>query len=181
MASENITRHLCQCGCGKATSIARMTCNSVGRVAGQPNRFLVGHRVALKARYRSATGVRGSKTREHVIVAERALGKMLPSGAAVHHVNENGRDNRNCNLVICQDNAYHKLLHARMRVVKAGGNPDLQALCSACDLLHPTSDFYVRLTGPKAGSRVSHCKSCSRLKARETHAKTFHVPKGLRA
>jgi hypothetical protein len=52
---------------------------------------------------------------EHILVAERALGKQLPPAAVVHHVNEQRRDNRNCNLVICENQAYHALLHARMR------------------------------------------------------------------
>ena len=51
---------------------------------------------------------------EHVVVAERALGKHLPAGAVVHHVDVNRRNNAPTNLVICQDAAYHKLLHARL-------------------------------------------------------------------
>lgn len=78
------------------------------------------------------TGQKHGRKFAHVLIAEKALGHELPAGAEVHHVNEDGRDNRNCNLVICQDKAYHKLLHRRARIVRAGGNPNSQRMCSRC-------------------------------------------------
>lgn len=52
---------------------------------------------------------------EHRLVVERALGKALPPGAIVHHVNSDPSDNRPCNLVVCPDHRYHMLLHSRQR------------------------------------------------------------------
>lgn len=66
---------------------------------------------------------------EHLLIAERAYGKCLPRQAVVHHVNQNPGDNRHQNLVICEDRGYHALLHARQRVVDAGGDPNVQAVC----------------------------------------------------
>lgn len=57
----------------------------------------------------------GGRIYEHILVASDVLGKLLPPGAVVHHINEDRSDNRHSNLVICQDDAYHKLLHKRMR------------------------------------------------------------------
>jgi transposase len=51
---------------------------------------------------------------EHILIAERALGKPLPAGVDVHHVNLVKHDNANTNLVICT-HQYHLDLHARMR------------------------------------------------------------------
>lgn len=64
------------------------------------------------------------KKLEHVVVAEKALGKSLPKGALVHHWNEVKTDNRPENLLVCPNDAYHLLIHARMRALKACGDPN---------------------------------------------------------
>lgn len=57
---------------------------------------------------------------EHVVMAEKALGRPLPPGAEVHHMDRD-RTNNNTkspwNLVICPDHAYHLLLHRRARML----------------------------------------------------------------
>ncbi len=82
---------------------------------GQPGRFCT---VACKNKSRyTGRFYRGEgKGRNHRMIAERALGRPLPKGAEVHHWNMDKTNNRNLNLVICQDTAYHNLLHARMKV-----------------------------------------------------------------
>lgn len=68
---------------------------------------------------------------EHIELAERAIGKTLPPGAEVHHVNGIKHDNRPENLVVCPDHAYHALLHARQRAMDACGNPNFRR-CEIC-------------------------------------------------
>lgn len=70
--------------------------------------------------------------REHVMIAEKALGKILPVACPVHHFDLNRANNNNTNLVICEDNDYHRLLHTRQRVVAFGGNPDTDKICLKC-------------------------------------------------
>jgi hypothetical protein len=47
----------------------------------------------------------------HRVRAQKALGKRLPKGAQVHHFL--GYRGPNAQLVICPDQKYHMLLHAR--------------------------------------------------------------------
>ena len=71
----------------------------------------------------------GNSRKIHILMAERVLGRPLPDGAHVHHVNENSMDNTPSNLVICPDAAYHKLLHRRTDALNACGNADWRKCC----------------------------------------------------
>jgi len=78
---------------------------------------------------------------EHVLIAEKILGKPLPKGAVVHHVNGDGRDNRPENLVICQNQAYHLLLHMRAEAYDACGRADWRR-CGYCEKYEPQENMY---------------------------------------
>lgn len=98
---------------------------------------------------------------EHILVAEKALGKYLPSGAVVHHINRDVTDNVNRNLVICQNQAYHMLIHARMRILEAGGNPHSEKRCGVCKAIKAKTEFgVVRKSGDGKNSR---CKDCCQI------------------
>ena len=58
----------------------------------------------------------------HRLVAERVIGHVLPTRAVVHHRDGNKGNNTPSNLVICEDDAYHLLLHQRIRAMKACGD-----------------------------------------------------------
>jgi hypothetical protein len=75
--------------------------------------------------------VDGKNIREHLIVAERAIGHALPVGVIVHHADENRLNNSPDNLVICPNHKYHHLLHQRMRALAACGNANWRK-CPYC-------------------------------------------------
>lgn len=104
----------------------------------------------------------------HLVVAERALGKPLPKGAQIHHVDENPKNFSNGNLVICHDMGYHKLLHLRTAVVRAGGNPNTDLFCQGCKTPKPIDEFYPH--PDHFSGRMSRCKPCHRQYQRDLKA-----------
>ena len=79
---------------------------------------------------------------QHLLVAESSVGHALPLKASIHHRNENKHDNRPCNLVVCENEAYHQLLHQRLDAFRACGNPNwLQ--CHYCSIHDDPSRMYV--------------------------------------
>ena len=77
--------------------------------------------------------------KEHILRAEKALGKPLPDGAVVHHVN-GSRDSGP--LVICQDDNYHRLLHRRMRALAACGHANWLR-CPYCKKYDDPNKMYI--------------------------------------
>lgn len=181
---------LCECGCGNPAPLARDTNVLLGYKQGQPIRFIQFHHDNYKrgADHPEWKGGRRKTNRgyilvycpehpratalrcvfEHIIIAERALGHYLPSGVVVHHVNEDRGDNRNSNLVICENNAYHALLHQRMRAMKAGV-PANWLKCQYCQRYDAPERLYTRPSGTSGyhSACVNIYHRNSRLKKQE--------------
>lgn len=130
---------MCACGCGRRAPLAATSNLSRGNLAGHPQKFIRGHtlrplpgeanpawkggRKAGPSGYIAAYAPghpRATKNYvlEHLLVAERALGRLLRGSEEVHHVDRNRANNDPGNLVICPDRAYHMLLHRRERALR---------------------------------------------------------------
>src|SRR6266487_1010737 len=85
------------------------------------------------------------RVKEHILVAERALGSFLPEPACVHHWNSNRQDNRPENLLICENQSYHMLIEVRAKRLRDTGNLNLRR-CSRCRRIKELSQFHRKIT-----------------------------------
>ena len=97
----------------------------------------------------------GSNKFEHRVIASKALGKPLKRSYRVHHIDEVRDNNENRNLVLCENQSYHRLLHLRSRSLEASGHPDY-FYCPECKAWKPQSEFSLKKNG-------GLCKPCRRV------------------
>ena len=105
---------------------------------------------------------------QHILIAEAVIGKPLPKGAVVHHIDGNPHNNSHSNLLVCPSQAYHKLIHQRQTALNATGNADWRK-CNRCHRYDATENLYIS----KSHSTVYH-RECEAeyVRARRLSTKT---------
>jgi len=171
---------LCQCGCGRHTSLAKQTCRATGTVRGKPVRFIQGH-YSLKTQERYRVEDRGysggpcwiwqrhindqgygvirgadRQSRAHRVVYEEMIGP-IPEGLELDHL---------CRVRSCVNPAHlEPVTHAEN--MRRGNSPASvtrreQRCRRGHDLTLAESVYVV----PKTGKRL--CRVCQRLRSRGT-------------
>jgi hypothetical protein len=167
---------MCKCGCGILAPRDKR---------GRPNYYVRGHFMLKKGRIRGTGGYiylklpfhpRAKKdgyVLEHLVIAEHALGRYILPPIQIHHMNQQPGDNRNRNLVICEDDGYHKLLHQRTRAWKESGHADWRA-CHICKKFSPL--HHLKMNGPRTGLNIYHAL-CASMRNRQYYlnAKALHA------
>ncbi len=83
------------------------------------------HRMLIRGHHRANSK---GYVKSSILFAEKELGKPLPPKAVVHHADGN---KLSFNLVICQDQSYHRLLHTRMNAYLKTGDAEKRP-CAYC-------------------------------------------------
>jgi len=147
----------CQCECGNTTFVTAYNLvsghsKSCGCMKGKAKKSGYKHisngYVMIKMPTHPHSDHHGY-VREHVIVAEEIFGRKLNHPEHVHHADGDEMNNTPSNLVICNDMAYHKLLHKRQRALSSCGNVNWLK-CSYCKKYDAPENMYIRKDKTKA-------------------------------
>lgn len=106
----------------------------------------------------------------HITKVEKIIGKSLPHGVEIHHVDGNGLNNENSNLVVCPNKAYHKLLHRRAVALQESGNPNKRKCCY-CKEWDFEENLRIRKT---SNTSIVHHRDCELVYNRTMNAKRRH-------
>ena len=63
---------------------------------------------------------KGQYVYQHILIAERLLGRKLKKGERVHHIDGNKKNNSPSNLIVFATNSDHILCHAGAHIYKDG-------------------------------------------------------------
>ena len=91
---------------------------------------------------------------DHTRIAEEVLGKSIPGKACLHHIDENPTNNSKDNLVLCENAAYHRLLHLRTKAIRLGFPPNYRK-CRFCKEYDDPKNLLIRYSG------VHHKECCN--------------------
>ena len=93
---------------------------------------------------------------EHILIAERVLGKPLPGGAVIHH-HDGYSEAAKKKIVICENHAFHQILHARQRALRGGGHANWRK-CKYCHGWDDPTNLYIPSSGKYAMHRRCNAK-----------------------
>ena len=114
-----------------------------------------------KSKYRFINDGDESSLTAHKAIVEKAIGKRLPSKAQIHHVDGDGLNNRNDNLVVCPDSAYHMLLHRRQKALDECGDANWMK-CVFCKQYDDPKNLHLYVPKEQTSPRANHSKCSTR-------------------
>ena len=124
----------CHCGCGQKTRIATVNDKGNGTVKGEPKRYVNHHynkgrhRDLIKDGYILVYCPSHPRSRkngyvpEHVLVAEKVIGRPLKPGEVPHHKDGNRGNNSPDNIEVFESNGKHISFHAQISETWGAGN-----------------------------------------------------------
>lgn len=136
----------------KTQKLCSVACKKVYQHGAGASQFKTGRSISPEGYVRLSEGY------EHRVVAEKALGKPLPPGAVIHHVDGDKANNAPSNLVICPNQAYHGILHQNRRVLDGGGEIGKHLPCSKCKGVFLLKEFSANKRRTERLCKSSICK-----------------------
>lgn len=160
---------LCYCGCGEKTKLATQSSVRDGWIKGQPIKFIRGHNNGSgknNPNWKNGKTIHKCKSTcyfliylpehprsnhkgyimEHILITEKINNGPLPRGAVVHHIDGNGLNNNENNLMIFQSSTEHNIYHRKERAFKICGHDDWRK-CKYCKRYDSVENLHMELSG----------------------------------